>query len=448
MTGSVWASAFVAAVFALHPLRVESVAWLAERKDVLSSFFWMLTILTYVRYAERPSIARYLVVFLLFGVGLMAKPMLVTLPFVLLLLDYWPLGRLQWGQPGGEKISFQSKSVGRYGGGMNIQRLIAEKSPLLVLSAVSSVVTYIVQQSCQAITDVVSLPLSLRIINALFSYISYLVKTVYPTGLALLYPHPFGSIPLWQPIVCFVVLSVISVVVTYKARRKRYLLVGWLWYLGTLVPVIGLVQAGAQGMADRYTYLPSIGIYIMITWGAAELFAKWHWRNAVLGITAGVVLFGLLLCTRVQVRYWQSNFTVFNRSLTVTENNYIAHNNYGSLLSQEGRLDEAIVHFRESVRINPKHAKAEYNLGLALVQMRKYEEAAGHLRKSLELDPNCPYTLINLAYVLATSENPKLRNGSEALQLAKKACELTDYSNPKMLKILSAAQRAAAQEKP
>lgn len=408
----------------------------------------MLTILVYVRYAERPSIARYLVVFLLFGLGLMAKPMLVTLPFVLLLLDYWPLGRFRWGHQSREEISSQSESVSGGSRETSIQRLIAEKSPLLVLSAVSSAVTYIVQQNCQAITDVVSLPLRLRIINALFSYISYLVKTVYPTGLALLYPHPFGNIPLWQPIVCFMVLSAISVVVIYTARRKRYLVVGWLWYLGMLVPVIGLVQAGAQGMADRYTYLPSIGIYIMISWGARELFAKWNRRNAGLGITAGVVLLALLICTRVQIRYWRSNFTVFNRSLAVTKNNYIAHNNYGSLLSQEGRLDEAIVHFRESVRINPKHAKAQYNLGLALVQTRKYEEAAGHLRKSLQLDPNCPYTLINLAYVLATSENPKLRNGSEALQLAKKACELTDYSNPEMLKILSVAQRAAAQEKP
>ena len=246
-------------------------------------------------------------------------------------------------------------------------------------------------------TSIEALPLNLRIINALASYVSYLVKMIYPHRLALLYPHPFSKILPWQPIIYFVILAAISAAVIYLARRQRYLATGWLWYLGTLVPVIGIVQVGAQSMADRYTYLPSIGIFIMVAWGVSEVLSKWRYRNVVLGITAGVVLIALLICTRTQLRYWRSNFTVFEHCLAVTENNYIAHNSYGGLLCKEGQLDKGIIHLRESVRINPKHSKAHYNLGLALAKKEKYEEAIVHFRKSLELTSDDPYTMINLA---------------------------------------------------
>lgn len=248
MTGKIWPSAFAAAAFALHPLHVESVAWVSERKDVLSGFFWMLTVICYIRYTERQSIGKYLLVFLVFGLGLMAKSMLVTLPFVLLLLDYWPLGRLQW--------EHRLKSL---------WHLIIEKVPLLALSAASSTITFIAQKSAGAMELGKVYPLNIRISNAAVSYIAYIGKLIYPSRLAVLYPYPGSSLPLWQPIVSLLVLIAVSAAVIYSARR--YLVIGWFWYIGTLVPVIGLVQIGNQMMADRYTYLPSIGIFIMVAWG-------------------------------------------------------------------------------------------------------------------------------------------------------------------------------------
>jgi len=443
MTGATWQSAFVAAVFALHPLHIESVAWVSERKDVLSSLFWMLTIAAYIRYAERPGMGRFLLVFFLFGLGLMAKPMLVTLPFVLLLLDYWPLGRFRFGRKSKEKAPLPSQSVGACGYVSSARRLIAEKIPLFILIAASSAITLIAQQ--KAMTSIEALPLNLRIINALASYVSYLVKMIYPHRLALLYPHPFSKILLWQPIIYFAILAAISAAVIYLARRQRYLATGWLWYLGTLVPVIGIVQVGAQSMADRYTYLPSIGIFIMVAWGVPEILSKWRYRNAMIGITTGIVLIALLICTRTQLRYWRSSFTVFERCLAVTENNYIAHNSYGGLLCKEGQLNKGIIHLRESVRINPKHSKAHYNLGLALAKKEKYEEAIVRFRKSLELTSDDPYAMINLAYVLAMFEEPELRDTTEAVRLAEQACELTDYEKPEMLNILAEAYAAAGQ---
>ncbi|MEE9371337.1 MAG: hypothetical protein V3W45_07715, partial [Sedimentisphaerales bacterium] len=258
ITGAVWRSAFVAAAFALHPLHVESVAWLAERKDVLSGLFWMLTIAAYIRYAQCPTIRKYLLVVLVFALGLMAKPMLVTLPFVLLLLDYWPLGRFQWSPESISEVSTPSESIDTGYQKVTTFRLLSEKIPLFVLSAASSVVTFIVQKSQGAVMAMEIFPVRLRIANALVSYTGYIDKMLYPSRLAVLYPFS-GDILTWQPIVSLLLLAIISAGVIYAARRSPYLAVGWLWYIGTLVPVLGLVQVGSQAMADRYTYLPSIG---------------------------------------------------------------------------------------------------------------------------------------------------------------------------------------------
>ena len=358
MTGAIWPSAFVAAAFALHPLHVESVAWVAERKDVLSGFFWMLTMAAYLRYAERPGIASYLLVFLSLALGLLAKSMLVTLPFVLLLLDYWPLGRFQWERQSGRKVSPASEPIKVGYQKASASRLIAEKLPLFILVTVASVITFIVQQSAGAMKEAEHFPLHLRISNTLVSYLGYIIKTFYPTRLAVLYPFPLEGLAMWQPIVSFVVLAGITAGVVYAARRQPFLVVGWLWYAGTLVPVIGLVQVGEQSMADRYTYLPSIGIFIMVAWGAAELFARWHYRKITLRVLAGLLLAALVICTRAQVRHWQNDFALFRRAVEVTKNNYIMLNNYGVVLGEMDRHDDALVHFREALRVNPQYTKA------------------------------------------------------------------------------------------
>lgn len=368
-TGEIWTSAFVAVAFALHPMHVESVAWVAERKDVLSGLFWMLTIVAYTRYTEHQSIGRYLLVPLVFALGLMAKPMLVTLPFVLLLLDYWPLGRFQFGQ--------QKRPA---------WRLITEKVPLFILSAASSIVTYVAQQSAGAMKLGENYPLNLRISNAVVSYISYIGKLIYPTRLAVLYPHAGESLPLWQPIAALFILIVISAGVIYTA--KRYLTVGWFWYIGTLVPVIGLVQVGAQSMADRYTYLPSIGIFIMVAWGAAELTTRWRYRKTMLAIAAGIVLTALSIGTILQVRCWQSSYTLYKHALSVTENNYIIHTNYGTSLSKNGQYDEALKHFGIALQINPGYYRAVDGIGMVLLKQEKFAEAIERFEKTLRLRPN------------------------------------------------------------
>jgi hypothetical protein len=292
MTSATWRSAFVAAAFAIHPLHIESVAWVSERKDVLSGLFFMLTIIAYIRYAERPTIAKYLAVVLFFVLGLMSKPMLVTLPFVLLLLDYWPLQRLRWNYTD--------------------WKLAVEKIPLFILAACSSVITLIIQRGTGAVIALERYPLDIRICNAIVSYPGYIAKMFYPVRLAILYPLQPYNIPRWQPIIYLLILIIITAAI-YAARRRGYLPVGWLWYVGTLIPVIGLVQVGSQAMADRYTYLPSIGIFIIVGWGAAELATKVPLRRIILGILGVTVVIAMLICTRLQLRYWRNSITVYER---------------------------------------------------------------------------------------------------------------------------------------
>jgi tetratricopeptide (TPR) repeat protein len=381
MTGSVWPSAFVAAAFALHPVHVESVAWVAERKDVLSGLFWMLTMLAYVHYVRRPNVRRYVLVLLAFVMGLMSKPMVVTLPFVLLLLDYWPLGRLVW-QPHGSTINTQKQqSVSAIYQKASIYHLLAEKVPMLVLSAISSVITFVVQkQGIEVVASLKYWPLYMRVINTLGNYSNYIAKMLYPKGLAVLYPLPE------KMTIDAAVLAVmgVTVLLVLWRRGRPWLVVGLLWYLGTLVPVIGLVQVGLQIMADRYTYLPSIGIFLIIAWGAQEIFSKMRYSKAILASGAAAALIAMVLMTRIQVGYWQDSPTLFGRTIAVTENNFIIHNNYGVHLFLQRQYDEAIRYFKEATRICPAFLPARQNLCQTLLEQGKLDEAITCLTKALQ----------------------------------------------------------------
>ena len=411
MTGAFWKSAFVAALFALHPLHVESVAWAAERKDVLSAFFWMLTMGSYIRYVERPGTNRYLLVLLFFALGLMAKPMLITLPFVLLLLDYWPLGRFhvrkpEAAQPSEEKPQKDTKSKKRKSRkrlaknavqakkttGSDYQwslalSLLWEKIPLFVLAAASSVVTFFVQQSGGAVRSLDALPLAVRISNALISYINYIIKMILPHNLAILYPHP-KDFSIWQVAGACLLLACISFIAIRSMKRYPYFAVGWLWYLGTLVPVIGLVQVGLQSMADRYTYIPLTGIFIIIAWGISDLAAKWCYKKEWLAAATAVFLSVLMVITWFQLRHWTNSITLFKHAINVTANNSIVHNNLGVTFAVQGKVSEAIKHYTEALRIRPKDVLAHNNLGNALKNQGKISEAIKHYIEALRIRPN------------------------------------------------------------
>ncbi|MBN1765467.1 MAG: tetratricopeptide repeat protein [Sedimentisphaerales bacterium] len=402
LTGSVWPSALVAALFALHPQHVESVAWASERKDVLSGFFWILTLIVYVGYVRRRGIVRYSGMVLLFILGLMAKPMLVTLPFVMLLLDYWPLGRLRRRRP---EVPDTSESVTSEAGSgrVSMVSVIMEKVPLFILTAIFCVVTYLAQQKDEAMVDLGWLSGGYRIGNALVSYVSYLIKIVYPAGLAVLYPHPADSLPIWKPIVSLLVLLLISGVVLYGGRGRRCpaLVTGWLWYLGTLVPVIGLVQVGVQAYADRYAYLPGIGVFIMIAWGGKALLGQWRYRQTVFAVFTAVIMILMLVGTRRQVGYWHDSDALFEHTLAVTKDNYVIHNNYGYYLSEQGRNDLAVYHFQEAVRIKPNYTNALNNLATVLKDQGNIEGAIETWYEVLKLAPDHASAHSNLGLTLA-----------------------------------------------
>jgi len=336
-----------------------------------------------------------------------------------LLLDYWPLKKFVRGQ---------------------ILWTVLEKLPLFILAAGSM---YMSSMSFKNPPYLPSVPMGLRIANALVSYIKYILKLAWPADLAVLYPYP-SSVPAWQSVGSLLLLICVSALVILLMRKRPYLVTGWLWYIGTLVPVLGLVQIGLwPAMADRWMYVPSVGIFIIITWAATDLFAEWRYGKFVLRIAAVLILAALLICTKMQVNLWKNNFTLFEHTLKVTRNNYLILNNYGITLCKNGRLDEGIAQFIESLRINPRHANTHYNLGLAYAKKIDLEKAAAHLRKSLELKPDDPYTLINLAAVLIMNKESPIYDGNEALRLAELACNFTDYKNPEMLRVLTKAQNAA-----
>ena len=457
-TGSIWRSAFVAAVFAIHPLRVESVAWIAERKDVLSGVFFMLTLLTYFRYVRVRSIGHYLTVLFMFALGLMCKPMLVTLPFVLLVLDYWPLGRIR-----GQKSDVS--------GHENLVMLVVEKIPLVGLSAISSVVTFLAQRGAVGWTE--QLPVLARINNAVVTYAAYMWQMLWPVKLAVFYPHPESRLPLWEIILCLLLLIGITAAAVVLRKSRPYFITGWLWYLGMLVPVIGLVQVGWQGRADRYTYLPQIGLYIAITWGIADVTAAWRWQREIL--TAGTAIVVGLLSWRAsaQASYWRDSETLFTHALAVTSNNDVAENNLGIVFLQKGNLDEAISLLQAAVDLRPENSPAHENLAKALLQKGQVTDALVHYRRLLELQPdnievhNIVGTVLiqqgqareaveewqkvlaiqpdngnamsNLAWVFATSPDDSLRDRAKAVQLAEQAMRISGGRIPIIFRTLAAA---------
>ena len=373
MTGRRWPSAFVAVLFAIHPVHVESVAWVAERKDVLSGLFLMLTLGAYCAYVRRPfSLLRYLAVVLLFALGLMAKPMLVTLPVVLLLLDFWPLRRFRSGIDGDVKPS-------------SVRTLLIEKIPLAALAVGSCAVTLLVQGEAIAVGQRVSIPS--RLANALVSYVAYLGQFFWPRGLAVFYPHPGDSLSAWAMGGAFVLLLGISAAAVLWSRRCPFLLVGWLWYLVMLLPVIGLVQVGEQAMADRYTYLTQIGLTISLVWGAAEVSRSWSGRRWACGAGSAIVLAALAACACRQTSRWLDRETLWTHALSCNPQNALAHNNLGAALISQGRAEEAIAHCRAALEIKPGYVHAYSNLGDAWLQNRQFDEAFVNYRKALELTP-------------------------------------------------------------
>jgi len=381
ITGDLWPSAFVAAVFAIHPLRAESVAWVAERKDVLSGLFFMLTLWAYAGYARRPfSLGRYLTVVLLFALGLMAKPMLVTLPFVLLLLDYWPLGR----------IGLHTAGISR--------RVVVEKLPLLALTAASCVVTFFAQG--EAISSVEAIPLSSRIANALVSYLAYIRDIFYPVGLAVLYPYPEGGLPIWKVVASSLAVTGISTAALVWRRRFPYLFVGWFWYVGMLVPVIGLIRVGLHSMADRYTYLPQIGLCIAVTWGVAQLAVSWRYRFRVYGALAALAVLVLIGLAWKQTSYWRDSEALWTRALASTVRNSPAHLNLGLALAGRGQVDAAITHYQKALELKPNSSNAHNNLGLALAQRGQVDEAIANFQKAVEIKPDYANAHQNLGVAL------------------------------------------------
>ncbi|MHC4395603.1 MAG: tetratricopeptide repeat protein [Planctomycetota bacterium] len=550
MTNALWQSAFVAAAFALHPLHVESVVWIAERKDVLSTLFWLLTVGAYMRYVKRPRPGRYLFTLLVFAMGIMSKPTVVTLPFVLLLLDYWPFGRFPNAQTvkDAEKtnhkfpdISFQWRTF---------YRLAMEKVPFLALSVFSSIVTYFSQRTGSTVVPLHYLPVISRIANAVISYVKYMGKMIWPDRLAVFYPHSslgamsFGTGTVWL-VASILILLVISIYVIRLARSHKYLPVGWLWYLGTLVPVIGLVQVGGQGMADRYSYVSFTGLFIIIAWAAPELIARWRYKKIALTAAVVVLTSAMMITTRRQVRHWQNSYTLFNHAVAVTENNSNMYYNLGVILANEGRFDEAVMNYRQALRISPNIFNAQSNLGIILFEQGEYDQAiecfkkavqlkpddhsthhnlglaylrqgkldkaeelfqgalqiksdwpqthnklgtvylqqgkldkaTTHLEYSVELKPDQPEVhrdlgllfhqqgnfervlyhwqkalelipdniefMNNLAWIMATHQNPDFRDPQKAIRLAERACELSNYKIPGSLDTLSAAYAAA-----
>lgn len=412
LTGARWPSAFVAAVFAIHPLRVESVAWIAERKDVLSGLFFMLTVWAYARYVHstRPSSGRYVLVVLFFALGLMCKPTLVTLPFILLLLDYWPLQRfaLSSGATGSSSSARTSprhrpdenKSFGKSLPTRSIQYLVTEKIPLLVISAASCVATLLAQE--HTIVPIRQLTFGDRVSNAIVSYVVYLGQMIWPANLSVFYPYSEGASTVTAPVLAFLILLILSVVFFLYRRMYPFLLVGWLWFLGMLIPMIGIVQVGAQARADRYTYLAQIGLYILITWSAVELFTKWRDGRKLLLVIAILVVTALTADSCFETSYWRNSETVWNQALANTSNNYVAHCNLGGTLIKEGRVDEAIDHCHKALAIQPDYADVHINLGHAYAKKSNWPEAVTSYRAAVRTAPNSAKAHSSLAVSLAT----------------------------------------------
>jgi tetratricopeptide (TPR) repeat protein len=443
MTGAFWRSFFVAVLFALHPLHVESVAWISERKDVLSTFFWILTMLGYSRYVQCPNIAGYIIVIALFGIGLLAKPMLVTLPFVLLLLDFWPLKRLSY-STGSVSVFPSLPTRGRGMGNKAVVgcssdklrrsvissketiRLVLEKIPLMIMALAASIETFYAQSVGGAVNTLGRVSIASRIQNSIISYGAYLWKTIWPSGLAVFYPYP-NKFNMITVATCLLFLVAVCIMVIMYAKKLPYLLTGWFWYLGTLVPVIGFVQVGSQSMADRYTYIPLIGIFIIVLWGLTDLITRWTHGWIVLSVVSVAILGCLSAVTSVQVATWENSETVFSHALSVTKDNYLAHNCLGVALYGRDEVENAIWHYQESVRINPNNVNAQCNLGVALAHKKQYAEAFAHYRECLRLKPGYSEAYYNMG--VAFSELGKNDEAIKQYQAVLKNYPLHENAN-------------------
>ena len=376
-TGALWRSAFVAALFAWHPLHVESVAWASERKDVLSAFFWMLTLLAYSHYVRRPGRARYGLAWLLFALGLMCKPMLVTLPFVLLLMDFWPLQRAG-----------------------PVARWVREKIPFLTLSLAASIVTYSAQKAGGAVQSLQNLALRWRIANAILAYGGYLSKTVWPANLSPIYPYPHLPWPVAETIVVAFLLTALSGLFLFLAKRHPYLPVGWFWFLGTLVPAIGFVQVGPQSMADRYMYLPSIGLFILLVWGLDDFVGSWKFKRPALASAGALALAGCVAITAFQLQFWRDGVSLFQRAVQLAPDNALAQNFLGKAFEEQDRSGEALDSYFESVRLDPHNPAGQFNLGTALLTCGRLDEAARHLALALQDSPGYGMAHNNMGVLL------------------------------------------------
>jgi tetratricopeptide (TPR) repeat protein len=406
MTGAHWRSALVAGLFGLHPLRAESVAWISERKDVVSGFFLLLMVACYRGYAGfrvaswqgfKRGLSWYGLCLICFTLGLTSKPMLVSVPFLLLLLDFWPFGRF-----GPDRCGLNQ-----------LPRLMIEKIPFFMLAVASSVITFLVQQHGGAVST--GLPFTERAANALVSYARYLLKTVWPADLSVLYPHP-GHWPTWAVIGSGLLLVIVSFAALCESKRRPYFTTGWLWFMGALVPVIGLVQVGIQSMADRYTYIPCIGLFIAVVWGVAELAEHWHLSRPTLAFGSVLVLMACAVLCAHQIQFWHDSRALFQRAIDVTSGNYLAYNNLGFYLSSKGKLEQAKENYRKSIAINPAYPDALNNLGYALAGEGKYLEAIPYYETALRTSPNHPDIRNNLGNAL--SEVGRLNEAIQQYELA------------------------------
>ena len=408
-TGRIGPSWFVAALFALHPINVESVAWIAERKNVLSTFFFLAALIAYCWYARKPDWRRYLAFASLFILGLMSKPMVITLPCVLLLLDYWPLGRIHGG-PVHAQVPQSSLS-----------RLLVENLPVVALSAASAVVTMKAQQAGGAVRSTAQFSLGVRLENAVVAYATYLWKMIWPSHLAPLYPHPGDSLAVWQIVISALVLLVVTGVVL-RFRSRRYLMTGWLWFLGTLIPVIGLFQVGDQAMADRYAYIPLIGIFVMVVWSAADLADSFQLGLRVRMIPAACLLMALSVATHSQLGYWSSSYDLWSHALAVTDKNFIAQDNLGGALLLMGKPDEAFPHFQVAAEINPKDPMSHANLGAYLQEHGRLTEAIEQHNRAISLTSDAgllasTYSNLGTAYRKLGEDEKARESYDQALRL-------------------------------
>jgi len=410
MTGQRWQSAFVAALFALHPFNVDTVAWISERKNLLSTFFWLLTLLAYTFYVKKKSMYRYAIVFTSMLLGLLAKPILVTIPCVLLLMDLWPLGRIRL-QKSGSLIRSN-------------YHLLIEKIPFFLLSALWVQISTISNQRIGALISTETSPMNLRIANALISYVKYLGKMIWPFDLAIFYPYPSKMFPIWQTAGAAIFLISISFLIFRKWKSLPWLTVGWLWYFGTLFPTIGIIQNGLwPAIADRWAYVPLIGIFIIIAWGIPELLSQWKYKKIGLVIFVLILLTAFAINTFNQIGYWKNSKRLFQHNLDLTKNNSIAHNNLGVALFEEGNVDEAFKHFSNALKINPYFAGAHGNIANAYSEMENPQKAINHYLKALNLKPHLEKVHYNLGVILA-----KLKKFEEATMHFKKELEKNPYN--------------------